>query len=371
MRIFLEGNPEALFLDERYSEEEVIAFTELGVREDIKCCKKKSDWKGHVVVEKSHGHHERGLDEFDPDCSVEHLEFATHYPNKQRSLFIWKKIALPLKKQIRGTIEKSSRQNYEDSKTEEVLSKGIGSVLCSKAWLPDIDERFYRPNELSLHKLPSEFEQDTGLAIQLRMKGSEFSKDINDFALKRGLKPEEVEKAIEEYKEAKKRKPAFPESLSINTERRSRRAKEKAGEASEKHYEKRKRSIRTSQPAEDKVTYLEQNYTNDEGQLVCQICEKEMPFLGRDGRYYFEAVQLFNDLPKEHASAYVALCPLCAAKFKELVKKDEEQHRRLHHDMVNLDVANSEELRVELELGEKSGSIRFVETHLLDIKGFL
>ena len=158
----------------------------------------------------------------------------------------------------------------------------------------------------------------------------------------------------------------FPERPSIDPERRTQRAKGRAGEAAEKKYEGRNRSVRVSGPAGDNVTYLEQNYTNDKEQLVCQICENEMPFRRRDGRYYFEAVQLLDDLAKEHVAAYVALCPLCAAKFKELVKRDEKQRQRLREDIVN-----SEELRMGLELGKESGSIRFVEKHLLDIRGFL
>jgi hypothetical protein len=91
-----------------------------------------------------------------------------------------------------------------------------------------------------------------------------------------------------------------------------------------------------------------------------------MPFRRRDGRYYFEAVQLLDDLAKEHIAAYVALCPLCAAKFKELVKRDEKQRQRLREDIVN-----SEEPRVGVALGKESGTIRFVEKHLLDIKVIL
>ena len=91
-----------------------------------------------------------------------------------------------------------------------------------------------------------------------------------------------------------------------------------------------------------------------------------MPFRRRDGRYYFEAVQIFDDLAKEHVAAYVALCPLCAAKFKEFVKRDE-----MHcHDLRDR-IERGGELRFDIDLGEKTGSIRFVEKHLLDIQGLL
>ena len=71
----------------------------------------------------------------------------------------------------------------------------------------------------------------------------------------------------------------------------------------------------------DKDTYLKESYTNGEGQLVCQMCEDEMPFHRRDGEYYFESVQLFDDLSGEYAPAHLAFCPVCAAKYKEFVKR--------------------------------------------------
>jgi len=48
-----------------------------------------------------------------------------------------------------------------------------------------------------------------------------------------------------------------------------------------------------------------------------------MPFKKRNGEYYFEAVELLSkdDFPKEHHSQFIALCPLCSAKYKEFIKK--------------------------------------------------
>jgi hypothetical protein len=114
------------------------------------------------------------------------------------------------------------------------------------------------------------------------------------------------------------------------------------------------------------VTYLLESYTNDKSQLICQMCGKEMPFRRRDGQYYFEAVQLFDDLSSEHEAAHIALCPLCAAKFKEFVKREEKQREEFRDQ-----VANAEKLRVGLDLGKETGSVRFVEKHLLDVQGLL
>jgi len=82
-------------------------------------------------VKKLHGWHKRGIDGFDPDCWVEHLDFAIRNLNENRSLFIWKNIARPLQRQIRGAIEKSSRQTYDNSETEVTLSK-IGAFCYQR-----------------------------------------------------------------------------------------------------------------------------------------------------------------------------------------------------------------------------------------------
>ena len=48
-----------------------------------------------------------------------------------------------------------------------------------------------------------------------------------------------------------------------------------------------------------------------------------MPFKKRDGQYYFEAVEALNTLSQELLPLHLALCPVCAAKYKEFVKRDE------------------------------------------------
>jgi hypothetical protein len=47
-----------------------------------------------------------------------------------------------------------------------------------------------------------------------------------------------------------------------------------------------------------------------------------MPFKKRNGEYNFEAVGIFsrNHLPIEHEAQFLALCPLCSARYKEFVK---------------------------------------------------
>ena len=373
LSVFLEGNPDAWFLDERYGDDQIDAFLVLGVSKDLRIHTRSGDRQGHVTVYRSHGLHKRGLDGFDPECSVEHFEHAVQSPTLERSLFIWKNVAIPLQRHIRGMVEKATRQTFENSELEPTVST-LGELLLSNSWLPDVTGVFHKSCELALADLPEKFDRDEGLAGHLGMKGSELvvlaersGLDVADLDMLRELKgmPEQFKK-VKEMMEQSKRKPSFAERPSTNSERRQQRSKRDAKDAPRKEYEDRSRSIRTSQATGDKDTYLKESYTNDDGELVCQMCEHEMPFRRRDGHYYFESVQLFDDLAGEHAAAHLALCPLCAAKYKEFVKRDSQEA-----PVVRASISSSEQLVVHVGLGQDVGSIRFVEKHLLDVQGVL
>ncbi|MBF2761597.1 MAG: hypothetical protein ISN28_15460 [Ectothiorhodospiraceae bacterium AqS1] len=371
LEIFFEDNSDVWFLDAIYSKKIINDLEDLGINRYITVHQKDSDYRDYVCVYNHTGNHERGLNGFDPNCRVDHLDFAAQNPNIQRSLFIWKNIAYPLQKQFRGTVEKSTRKTYFPSEIEEIFSR-IGEILFSSAWLPDAEGRFHIPSDLSLDDLPSEFERHEDLANQLRMKGSELTKfvqkegiTVDDLDFLKELKnnmPEEYERLKKSFAE-RKTKPAFPERASSNPDRRSHRVVERAGKAPKKKFEKRLRSNKTSSSIGDKKVYLREFYTNEE-KLLCQICENVMPFRGRNEEYYFEAAQIFDDLDGEYEEMHIALCPLCAAKFRELIKKDEDQRQRFRSDLVKLDIETTDVLRIGLDFGEEKGSIRFVKTHL-------
>ncbi len=373
LSVFLKGNPEAYFLDEQYTEDQIDAFLELGVSNRLGIQRREKDRKGRVTVRNFHGLHERGLGGFDPDFTVEHLEHAVQFPNVERSLFIWRNIAIPQQRQIRGTVETSTRQSYENSERELRRSK-LGETLLSNRWLPDSGGTFHKPSELSLADLHEDFDRDEGLAAHLEMKDSELldlakqsGAAVDGLNLLRKLqeKPGGLQK-LEELVEQMEQKPSFPERPSTNTERRKERAQQGAKTAPRKEYERRPRSTRTSQADGDKNTYLKENYTNRDGELICQICEYEMPFRRRDGEHYFESVQLFDDLSREHTAAHLALCPICAAKYKEFVKRDSD-----NATLVCKSIRTSEEFAVPVNLGQDVESIRFVEKHLWDVRAVL
>lgn len=173
---------------------------------------------------------------------------------------------------------------------------------------------------------------------------------------------------FEKWAESAKQKPEFPDRQSRNPERRRKRLVEQYANAPQKEYDTRLRSVRTSRAHVDPDPYLKAQYTDDSGRMICQICKDEMPFKKRDGEYYFEAVEALSadHLLKEHEGKHLALCPLCAAMYKEFVKRDEGQEAGLHSALLNEDG-----LEVPVRLGERETSIQFVETHRLDVKTIL
>ncbi len=179
--------------------------------------------------------------------------------------------------------------------------------------------------------------------------------------------PEEFEKWKADIS-AQNQKPAFPERASSNPERRRERLAEQLSDTPNKEYENRDRSVRTSRGEVDPALWLRNQYKNDAGQMICQVCKEEMPFTKRDGEHYFEAVEALSrdHFPGEHEAQFLALCPLCAAMYKEFVKLDDGAMADLKSALMSTD-----DLEVPLHLGELDTSIRFVERHCHDIKTIL
>ena len=167
---------------------------------------------------------------------------------------------------------------------------------------------------------------------------------------------------------ARNEKPIFPTRTVEDEVRRQEKLIEQIADAPEKKYDKRDRSVRITRGSVAPDLRLRNQYTNEDGQMVCQICKEEMPFRKRDGEYYFEAVEALskNFFPREHEAQFLALCPLCAAMYREFVKLDEGAMNDL-----NRALKDSGEPEVSLKLGELETSIRFVESHFSDVKTIL
>ena len=191
----LEGPNTGAFVDVgKYPKAARVLFIDLDIENDVRVKREEKNEQGHVVVKSQHGCHERGLDGFDPNIQVDGLGPALNYPTPEKSAFIWNYIALPNVDCIKGIVEKSRRQNYDNydgkNSCEVVQSDSFGNLLLTKAWLPDIDGNMHKPSEISLAELPESFQRDERLENQLGMKKNE----VAELAEKTGVPVEVIDK---------------------------------------------------------------------------------------------------------------------------------------------------------------------------------
>ena len=374
--MYFEGNKDIWFVSSKYlvKDKFMNLIRELGVAENVRVKCKKGNRQGYVVIVDSHGEHKRGYNGFDPNIEVDGLAHAIEHPTTEKSLFVWNNLAIPHSSCISGVIESSSRKTYEYSSKNQETSE-FGHLLMNSAWLPDSDENFHMPGKLSLDDLPESFRPDEELSKRLGMKKdvvaklaieAGISQTTISLAQKLERQPPDIINKIESMLQEESSQPEFPQKTSANPERRQEKIIKKCRDAPKKKYEKIKRSTRTTENILDSQNWLRENYTNDKGKMICQICEKTMPFKKKNGQYYFEAVEILNHFDKELEELHLALCPLCAAMYKEFVKRDEDATERLKDDLMATD-----NLKIPVKLGDREASLHFVETHFNDLKAIL
>ena len=288
----------------------------------------------------------------------------------------------------------ASMAKYRPNKTFPTTREADSQLvhhLKSVAWIPDKSGEFHKPQDMTRNELRIDYPYDdrNGLLTAIGF-GEQAKKDSEEYVSQNYhaqimgfMSAEEAEKMahvakllrecgqspdrlIEQFMPSlNKKEPSFPSRAVVNPERREERLAEQISDAHEKKYEKRERSIRITRGTIDPIQWLRNQYTNESGQMVCQICKEEMPFRKRDGEYYFEAVEGLSRLHflNEHEAQFLALCPLCAAKYNEFVKNDEGIMELLKQEL-----ASAVDCDVPLMLGDVKTSIRFVETHFHDLR---
>jgi hypothetical protein len=176
MAVYFEDNENCWFINDEYPEDIISLFRQYKIPSEPRIQEKYADSEGHVIIKAWKGHHERGLDGFDPNFEVDGLEHAIHNCSHEKSRYIWNTIAINNYSQINGFIETASRQSYAGSKKKKVFSK-FGKLLTNFAWLPDKKGFYHKPVDLFLDELSDEFEKNTptakGLSIALSMKQPE------------------------------------------------------------------------------------------------------------------------------------------------------------------------------------------------------
>jgi hypothetical protein len=124
-----------------------------------------------------------------------------------------------------------------------------------------------------------------------------------------------------------------------------------------------------TQTSEEIRTYLRQNYTNSDGALICQSCHYPMPFKLKDGSWYFEAVQFVPGRQRVHKANALAMCPLCAARYKYV---RETKDNALIGDLLAIDVGAGEgSVELPVLIAGKRTTLRMTGKHAIDLQAAL
>ena len=267
----------------------------------------------------------------------------------------------------------------------------MAALLTESEWIPQGNDIFVRPRDASAKSLPKGFPIDKGWewlkAIrfgenesqkeQERARQSEEFRQkaalamelgfADDDSLERGkrfaaLPREEQDRFFED----RENRPTaeLPNHEPLNPHRRAERVGAKAADAPERQTEVRNRSVSIGREEvkEGAAQYLRQQYTNADGEMICQVCKAPLPFKLDDGTDYFEKVEFLTDLKKRHYQNYLALCPNHAAMFQYANGSTE-----LIREMFS-EIAGNE---LEVVLAQQDATIYFTKTHIADIRSVL
>lgn len=333
-----------------YEDGDSEALISMGVAEMPRVNRRTMDSRRHVRIASWHGLHKRGLDGFDPDWAIEGLAPALQHPSAVRSKLIWQ-LLVEDSSCIRGVVEHSSRQSFENPKREEVVS-ATGRLLMETPWLLGDRGAFVRPCDVALDELPPGFEKSSTrarvLAEKLGMKKSEEQEAIAVLARGNPRKREiaeylmnasddemrKFEKLIPRQRDVPEFK-SFKEGIQrlhrvavgnpaeahgtaapVSNPERYRRAAEDAVRENMTTLRSTPGIVTFSFARDSSSNKLAREFLEQEYQGRCQVTGQT--FTKRVGGNYFEALSLVERLDAEHLNDpgnMLCLCADVAAQF--------------------------------------------------------
>lgn len=310
---------------------------------------------------------------------------AKHY---EISKMIWDIISKANKRVI--TARYRPNQSYRSA---EVPSQLI-QTLKEYAWIPDKNNVFRKPYEMSQETLPDDFpynnengwldaiEFDTAIQKQIESEKKENDKNKN-LAIQLGFE------SLEEVEKYKKNKDAFKKFLEKEELKKRQISKtpsqrnwnltdfsfddftdKKTGfDDRNRSVKLKERSVVEEYPSTkiDSRDFLKSQYTNEWQQLVCQICQEEMPFQIYNGEYYFESVKIVEDTTLDNISNYLCCCPNCSAMYR-FANKYKENMKSL---ILEIQKNEDENILLNLELAHNECEINFSEKHFDELVNFI
>lgn len=380
LECFLEANPDIWLLDKCYLNIPDIKI----IIENLHILDKPKITTEEFNTNKKY---KRG---FTRDYTMDGLQFFLEH-NKysiKTSLYLWELLIRSQRDnsyriELKGTLEHANDEKFigKNVKKEPKVTT-IYKLLNNYSWLPDKYANFHKPSDISLSELPDDFEKESIEAKKLA-ESLGFQPDIEKqleaslpselrvrWKIFSSLNNEEIH-AFEQFLSERKAKSQFPEHLAPNKARREEKARESYVSSEEKKSEKRERTVRISQDQIDRKTALREWYQDENEKVICQICKSPSSFKNQQGKYYFEAIEMVRDeKEKEYDPNALALCPLCSAKYLYGERTDDEKIKQkliiLYDDFKN-GILSQENLKIIINLCDKTVDIRFVEKHLIDL----
>ena len=332
-----------------------------------------------VTLKSTWGDNIRGVDGFKPDATVVGLQSALDNWNKERAITLWK-IMLSAPRIISGETQSSSNINKLDAAKRNLEYTEVGKLCRDRAWLPNKTGDWCKPGEIFLTDLLDVLNispvSAKVVADKLGMKQHVSSETIvalgfsSEDEMRRAQaivqSPDEL-REFEEFKQRNQReaqpKPALPEKTSPNPERRAEKITNEVHNTPAKTTEVRARSVNPDYPEAqgDARSYLEHQYTNEDGVMFCQICQEPQPVL-INGNPHFEAVDCVKGLNAHHEQNNLALCPNHAAMYSKC---------GLNPDTVQRAVSECEGQKIPLNLAGNEVELYFTQQHLGDLRAVL
>ena len=256
----------------------------------------------------------------------------------------------------------------------------LACMLRDKKWIPQANGHVVSPAEASQDLLLPGFTFDAGWKWLATLNfGLEATKKTQDHKRKLAAaqvlgfdNPEVLERAkllialpkdlqdrmLTEYRN---RVSELPNNEPRNPERRAERVGEQAAAAPERQTEERTRTVSINRDAikSEASQYLQAQYTNADGNLICQVCKSPVPFKRNDGLDFFERVEFLPTLKKHYSQNYLCLCPNHAAMF---------QHANGSEDLLLEMFGDLRGNELEIVLGQRDMSVYFTKTHLADLR---
>lgn len=394
LETYFEGNDTVWFLDEQYTFVDVSVLGELGCEAKVRMNFRESSHDGNVTIIDERGHHERGIDRFDPNCEIDGLVHALRNLNVEKAVIIWD-ILKEHYKQIYGIVETSTRKDYTKSEKAEKYSK-MGELLTNSSWLPDRNGNFCRPSELLLSDLSDELDKDSLEARYIAEK-LKFKKDVEQelleqlpderkvlYEIVRDVPEKMIKKIKEMAEEGDMKKHVYPSDIHGNYQNAlvsegtsttdntriekwksihpddEKRIRTEYGSKLLKRLQnpqvRMRKIITISQKFVDENSIDPKEFLYEQYMGRCQICSTILD-LGSNKRPYFEIYRLFETRDEnwwtDNEFNVLCLCPNCHALMKH-------GGRDLRNILKTAEKVLSNEIAPE-EVGERSGDFYVVK----------